>query len=94
HPYYQLGPRPEYPVGLVCGHFEKPPPPENGRMNRHDRRKRRLQGVHDHSASCYASAAAQDVTQWIAEHPAEHEGLKAVYPAIWRDVVRDLELAH
>jgi hypothetical protein len=92
HPLYRLGPLPEYPVGLICGVPEKSPPPDNSRMNRHDRKKRRQQGIHDHDLRCRASASARDVEQWIADHRAEHEALKKAYPELWADVARDLEL--
>lgn len=91
HPYYRLGPLPTYPVGLLCGHSELPPP-SNGRMNRHDRRRRSQQGVHDHRNQCYAHVSAQDVCKWIAAHPTEHHGLRVAFPDLWRRTAEDLEL--
>jgi hypothetical protein len=93
HRYYRLGPLPRYAVGLNCGITERPPPIENPRMNRHDRRKRLLKGIHDHDMRCNVAVAAQDVANWISEHPAEHEAFKNLYPVIWNSVARDLELA-
>ena len=92
HSFYQLGPFPVYPVGLFCGVQEKPPPPDNPRMNRHDRKKRRKQDIHDHDLQCRAFVAAQDVALWIVNHPSEHQALKKVYPELWRQVAKDLEI--
>jgi hypothetical protein len=92
HPLYRLGPLPEYPVGLMCGVVERSPRPEKSRMNRHDRKKRRQQGIHDHDLQCRAVASAKDIEQWIVDHPIEHEALKTVYPELWREVARDLEI--
>ncbi len=92
HAHYELGPLPHYPVGLICGVHKRSPPPEN-KMNRHDRRKRRLRGIHDHDNICYAYAAAQDVAKWITDHPAEHEAFKNVFPEMWPTVARDMEIA-
>lgn len=91
HAHYELGPLPHYPVGLTCGMHEASPPPEN-KMNRHDRRKRRLRGIHDHDNNCYTYVAAQDVAKWIADHPTEHQALKKVFPKMWENVARDLEI--
>jgi hypothetical protein len=90
HEHYRLGPLPHYPVGLICGVHEPSPPPQN-KMNRHDRRKRRSRGIHDHDNRCYACIGAKDVLNWIAAHPVEHHAFKKVFPMMWESVARDME---
>lgn len=91
HEDYRLGPLPKYPVGLSCGIHEQSSPPEN-HMNRHVRKKRRLSGIHDHDIHCLVAIPARDVVQWIADHPDEHDGFRRVYPHLWQETARDLEL--
>lgn len=91
HRFYFVGRFPLYPVGLICGLREASPPPE-GTMNRHVRKQRRQRGVHDHSNECIAYIYANDVVDWIRNHPLEHEAFKTVYPMMWLDVAHDMEL--
>ncbi|PHS10658.1 MAG: hypothetical protein COA78_10880 [Blastopirellula sp.] len=91
HDLYVLGPYPLYPVGLTCG-FQEPSHPHEGRINRHDRRRRKLRDIHDHDNSCYAYISAHDVVAWVSKHPMEHQALKNVSPRMWEYVACDMEL--
>jgi hypothetical protein len=91
HRYYKLGALPIYPVGLICGNYESSPPSEN-KMNRHDRHKRKLRGIHDHDNHCYAYVAAQDTATWITRHQTEHDAFRKFFSIMWKSVARDLEI--
>lgn len=91
HQYFQLGPYPKYPVGLICGVNETLPVPSYP-TNRHIRKRRRLQGVHDHNINCLAFVSARDVVEWIFSHPVEHQTFRLVYSKQWHRVAQDLEL--
>lgn len=74
HEYYIKGFFPQHCVGLICGRTQAPVP-HDLKMNRHDRRRRREAGLHDHDDSCYVSVPAKDVERWVSGHPLEHQDL-------------------
>jgi hypothetical protein len=83
HPLYIKGPLPLHPVGLSCGQQQGPDIPSGVPNNRHTRRRRREQGIHDHEVRCLTFVPAQDVNSWIKAHPAEHLAFREEYPAMW-----------
>jgi len=91
HPAYALGPLPMYPVGVTCGRHGAVPEPGR-RSNRHDRRRRAEQGLHDHDNECIAHVPAREVAVWVEGHRQEHEELCRLFPEMWRSVARDLAL--
>ena len=90
HELYELGPLPKYPIGLSCDNHKVPPPLDNPRMNRHDRKKRRQQGLHDHDNACIVYVSAQDVEKWITDHTYEHIAFREIFPTMWKYAARDL----
>ena len=78
HPFYLKGPLPLHEVGLICGQTAAANAPPTGNMNRHERKRRRLAGLHDHYIDCIKSVPACEAEEWIARHPQEHAALVAL----------------
>ncbi len=85
HPLYIKGSVPLHPVGLSCGQQQGPSIPPGVPNNRHTRRRRQEQGIHDHDVECLTYVPAQDVDSWIKEHPTEHLAFCEEYPAMWEE---------
>jgi hypothetical protein len=83
HALYIKGPLPLHPVGLSCGQQQRPRLPSGVPNNRHTRRRRREQGIHDHTVGCMTFVPAQDVDSWVKVHPTEHLAFCEEYPAMW-----------
>ena len=83
--FYQKGPLPLRPVGLICGHLG----PSNSITstiqtgNRHHRKRRRNAGIHDHDVQCIAHVAPKDIIKWINDHKEEHKAFQREYKEEW-----------
>lgn len=75
HPFYLKGPLPLHEVGLICGQTTAANVPHKGNMNRHERKRRHLASIHDHTIDCIKFVPACEAEQWIAQHPQEHAEL-------------------
>lgn len=80
--YFFKGPHPHHLVGLSCG-FRTSGATSHGMMNRHERRRREMAGIHDHSAQCEVWVPADEVDAWIQENPDMHMLLRHERPQPW-----------